>query len=257
MNKTMKLVCTWVTLAALAVGLFTTAGAEGETASDEIVVGEVVEPEEEKETVTETPDAEEGTVQKPEEETTEGAEETPEEEIVTETPDAGEENVEESEEETEEIPEDEGEETPDEEEEDATETPDGEEAPEEVPGEEIEEDGEEIPGEDADSDADAGFEESEEELAGEDAPMFTGSVEVELVNTGVICFGDEIILRAKVEDANVEYTLRWEVFRHEDIDGDGEDDWEVIEGEDGEEYRFILDETNVGYGYRVVVVVAK
>ena len=75
---------------------------------------------------------------------------------------------------------------------------------------------------------------------------FTGSVKVELVNTGALYFGDEIILRARVENANVPYTLRWEL-------NDGKE-WKPISGENKPEYHFIVDETNVRYQYRVVVI---
>ena len=94
---------------------------------------------------------------------------------------------------------------------------------------------------------------SEEEGLEEEIPVvvpetFTGSVEVELVNKGTLYYGDEIVLRAKVENANMPYELRWEV-----LDGS---EWKPIPGETGAEYRFIVDEENAGLQYRVVVITA-
>lgn len=77
---------------------------------------------------------------------------------------------------------------------------------------------------------------------------FTGSVKVELVNKGDLYFGDEIILRAKVEHANMPYELRWEVLEGKE--------WKPIPNEDKAEYRFIVDEENAKLQYRVVVITA-
>ena len=77
---------------------------------------------------------------------------------------------------------------------------------------------------------------------------FTANVKIVLVNSGDIFFGDEIILRAAVENANAEYTIRWE-----QNDGSG---WKVIDGEDGHEYRFIVTQENVALDYRVVLTAA-
>ena len=92
--------------------------------------------------------------------------------------------------------------------------------------------------------------EVEEPTEGEDPvvipEVFTGSVKVELVNTGLLYYGDEIILRAKVENANIPYTLRWEVLEDKE--------WTPIANETKAEYRFIADETNALKKYRVVVI---
>lgn len=92
----------------------------------------------------------------------------------------------------------------------------------------------------------------EETEAEEEAPVaFTGSVEVELVNTGDLYFGDEIILRAKVQNANVAYKLRWEFYDEEHRE------WKPIQNETKPEYRFIVTEENAVLQYRVVVIVAE
>lgn len=91
-------------------------------------------------------------------------------------------------------------------------------------------------------------EELEEEISVVVPETFTGSVEVELVNKGSLYYGDEIILRAKVENANMAYTLRWEV-----LDGS---EWKPIPNETGAEYHFIVNEENAGLQYRVVVITA-
>ena len=92
-------------------------------------------------------------------------------------------------------------------------------------------------------------EKTEDEIPVVVPETFTGSVKVELVNKGTLYYGDEIILRAKVENANMPYELRWET-----LDGS---EWKPIPGETGAEYRFIVDEENAELQYRVVVITAE
>ena len=75
---------------------------------------------------------------------------------------------------------------------------------------------------------------------------FIGTVEISLVNEGMLGYGDEIILKAGVRDVNSDYRLVWEA---NDNDDRG---WFVVGS--GEEYRFILDPQNVERGYRVVII---
>lgn len=78
------------------------------------------------------------------------------------------------------------------------------------------------------------------------AVPFTGTVEVELVNTGDLYYGDTITLRAVVRNANTAYAIRWE-----SNDGNG---WVEIKGEDKDEYKFIVTEENADLEYRVVLI---
>lgn len=83
--------------------------------------------------------------------------------------------------------------------------------------------------------------------ATEEAPVaFTGSVEVKLENEGEIFFGDTVVLRAEVRDANTAYEIRWEVKKDRD--------WEVIGGEDESIYKFVVTEENAAYEYRAVLI---
>lgn len=77
-------------------------------------------------------------------------------------------------------------------------------------------------------------------------PAFTGTVEIKLVNTGDIYFGDTVTLRAVVRDANTAYEIRWEC-----NDGNG---WVEIEDEDELEYDFVVTEENAKLAYRVVLI---
>lgn len=80
-----------------------------------------------------------------------------------------------------------------------------------------------------------------------EAPVeFTGSVEIRLDNEGDIYFGDTIVLRAVVTDANTDYEIRWEV-----LEGS---EWIEIEGEDEETYEFVVTEENCDKEYRVVLI---
>lgn len=66
-------------------------------------------------------------------------------------------------------------------------------------------------------------------------------------NKGEIFFGDKVVLRAKVSDANAAYSIRWEMDK-----GNG---WEAIGGEHDTTYDFVVSEENANYAYRVVLVV--
>ena len=98
-----------------------------------------------------------------------------------------------------------------------------------------------------------GSEDTADEETGEEAEetertegVFTADVHIELVNTGILYFGDEVTLRAVVENANAPYELRWEVLV--------ENEWTAIEDETKEEYTFVVTEENATSQYRVVVV---
>ena len=71
-------------------------------------------------------------------------------------------------------------------------------------------------------------------------------MEIKLVNTGDIYFGDTVTLRAVVRDANTAYQIRWEC-----NDGSG---WVEIRDEDELEYDFIVTEENAKLAYRVVLI---
>lgn len=87
----------------------------------------------------------------------------------------------------------------------------------------------------------------ESEAESEEAPVaFTGTVEIELKNSGDLYFGDTVTLRAVVRDANAEYAIRWEYF-------DGSE-WKEIKDEHKDEYKFIVTEDNAEYEYRVVLI---
>ena len=75
---------------------------------------------------------------------------------------------------------------------------------------------------------------------------FTAEVKIELVNKGDIYFGDEVTLKVIVENATAPYAIRWEA-----NDGSG---WKTIEGEDEDEYKFIVTEENADTEYRVVLL---
>lgn len=80
----------------------------------------------------------------------------------------------------------------------------------------------------------------------EEPVEFTGSVEIVLENTGDIYFGDTVVLRAVVTNANISYDIRWEV-----LEGS---EWVEIEGEDEETYEFVVTEQNCDKEYRVVLI---
>ena len=74
---------------------------------------------------------------------------------------------------------------------------------------------------------------------------FNGSADIEIKNKGDLHYGDEIILKAKVRDANLSYRLVWEA---NDSDDRG---WYAIGR--GEEYSYTLTEENADREYRVVL----
>ena len=76
---------------------------------------------------------------------------------------------------------------------------------------------------------------------------FTGTVEVDMRNSGDIYYGDKITLVARISNANLPYSIRWEV--------DKDNGWTTISGETGDTYDFVVTEENEGYAYRVVLVV--
>ena len=80
------------------------------------------------------------------------------------------------------------------------------------------------------------------------AEPFTGTVEIKLVNTGDIYFGDTVTLRAIVRGANTDYEIRWEA-----NDGAG---WVEVRDDDrkDDELTFVVDEDNAKYDYRVVLI---
>ena len=75
---------------------------------------------------------------------------------------------------------------------------------------------------------------------------FEGSVEIKLENEGDIYFGDTVILRAVIRDANTDYEIRWEYLSGSE--------WKVISGEDDETYEFVVTEENAELEYRVVLI---
>ena len=85
--------------------------------------------------------------------------------------------------------------------------------------------------------------------APEEQPGFSGTAEIKLMNTGDLNYGDEIILKAVVRDANTAYRVIWEANA-----GDSRG-WFAVGS--GEEYRFILDGETAQRGYRVVLVAAE
>ena len=75
---------------------------------------------------------------------------------------------------------------------------------------------------------------------------FTGTAEIRLENEGMLHYGDEITLKAEVQDANMDYRLVWEA---SDNDGRG---WYAVGS--GERYSFFLNRENAGREYRVSVI---
>ena len=73
-----------------------------------------------------------------------------------------------------------------------------------------------------------------------------GTAEIVLVNEGMLSFGDEVTLRAKVQNFTMSYRLVWEA-----NNGDERGWYEVGSGD---EYRFRLERENVEREYRVVVI---
>ena len=74
---------------------------------------------------------------------------------------------------------------------------------------------------------------------------FNGSADIELKNVGMISYGDEVVLQAKVQDTDLSYRLVWEA---NDSDDRG---WYTIGR--GEEFSYTLTQDNVEREYRVVL----
>ncbi len=74
---------------------------------------------------------------------------------------------------------------------------------------------------------------------------FNGTAEIELRNEGMLRYGDEIKLEAKVQDVNLSYRLIWEA---NDNDDRG---WYTIAS--GERYSYTLTADNLDREYRVVL----
>ena len=77
---------------------------------------------------------------------------------------------------------------------------------------------------------------------------FAADVKIRLLNQGDIFTGDEVTLKAVIENATAAYVISWEV-----NDGNG---WKVIDGEEKDEYKFVATEENAGFEYRVVLTQA-
>ena len=79
-----------------------------------------------------------------------------------------------------------------------------------------------------------------------EAPVvFTGHAYITIDNKGMLYYGDEVTLRANVENANMDYSIVWEA-----TDDNGEH-WERLES--GESISFILTQWNAGRQYRIVL----
>ena len=74
---------------------------------------------------------------------------------------------------------------------------------------------------------------------------FNGTAEIEMTNEGLLRFGDEIKLEAKVRDADLSYRLIWEA------NDDDERGWYTIAS--GEKYSYTLAAENLEREYRVVL----
>ncbi len=74
---------------------------------------------------------------------------------------------------------------------------------------------------------------------------FNGTAEIEMMNEGMLGFGDEILLEARVHDANLSYRLIWEA---NDKDDRG---WYTVAS--GEKYSYTLTADNYTREFRVVL----
>ena len=77
---------------------------------------------------------------------------------------------------------------------------------------------------------------------------FTGKAKIKLENDGEIYYGDTVVLKAVVTDANTAYQIRWEFYDEDDSE------WKAISGVNGDTYKFTLTEENAGLVYRVVLI---
>ena len=91
----------------------------------------------------------------------------------------------------------------------------------------------------------------EETEVPEEAPAFTASVKIKLKNQEQLYYGDSVTLQAIVEGANAAYTVRWAYYDVEASLLKNEAVW--VECFTGEEYTFIVNESNAILTYRVVV----
>ena len=81
---------------------------------------------------------------------------------------------------------------------------------------------------------------------------FRADVSVKLENKGEIYYGDKVTLRAVVENANAEYTIRWEYYNDDADLEKGENPW--VKCGTGEKYSFTVNEDNAKLTYRAVAV---
>lgn len=95
-------------------------------------------------------------------------------------------------------------------------------------------------------------EEKAMDAAIERGEKFAGWVEVEIEAEEALFYGDEVTLHAKVSDANMKYSIRWEVNMKPETE---EEEWIVIPEETEEDYTFTVTEENAEYSYRAVLVV--
>ena len=79
----------------------------------------------------------------------------------------------------------------------------------------------------------------------EEPVVFTGHAYITIDNKGMLYYGDEVTLRANVENANMDYTIIWEA-----TDDNGEH-WERLES--GESISFILTQWNANRQYRIIL----
>ena len=79
----------------------------------------------------------------------------------------------------------------------------------------------------------------------EEPVVFTGHAYITIDNKGMLYYGDEVTLRANVENANMDYTILWEA-----TDDNGEH-WERLES--GESISFILTQWNANRQYRIIL----
>ena len=100
---------------------------------------------------------------------------------------------------------------------------------EEIPAEPVEEvpaPAEEVPAEQPEAPA--------QEVVIEQKEVFTGRLDLEVVNVGPIYDGDEVVLKAKVQNANLGYSVRWETF--DTTSTDLNETWKTVAS--GEKFTF-------------------
>ena len=82
-------------------------------------------------------------------------------------------------------------------------------------------------------------------------PAFAAQVKVELKNDGLLYEGDTVTLVAVVENANADYTVRWEYYDVAASEEAKAEIWTALFT--GKEYSFTLDKENALLTYRAVV----